>query len=245
MSLPTGAGSSATARSASAMASSRASVRRRRSWKAAVMPLARAFSMSMALAARISSRRSRTAWAAPIRAAYLRSALVEARTRAAFRARRPSSSISAEISMASAEFMACLLLGAKQHHIVPMHHLGAVPHAQKVLAEIAALAHDEPRIFAVETGESPGDLPSLRIDNGDGIATLKSTGNARNPDRQQRTALPEGAGGPCIDLKGARHRKRPHDPAFSRLGPGCRGQEEGVCSGVHQSPQGVIFSALG
>src|SRR5690606_10918119 len=182
MMLPTGSGSSGMARSASAIPSSRASVSSRRSWKAAVMPLVLALSMSMALAARISLRRSRTAKAAPIRAACLRSALAVASALADFRARRPRSSIIPEISMASAKLMARLLLGADQHQIIAVHHFGAVSYADQITDEIAALAHDEARIVAVETNQTPSDLAPFGIGDANSIAALEFAGDPGDTD---------------------------------------------------------------
>ena len=46
------------------------------------------------------------------------------------------------------------LLDAAEHHVVAMHHFGAVASAEQLDNGVALLAHDQARIVAVEPGEA-------------------------------------------------------------------------------------------
>src|SRR5690606_27522450 len=146
-----------------------------------------------ALAARMSALWACTAWAAPTRAACLRSAEAVASLAAAARALRPSASIMVPTSSAitSARLISRLLLGPDQHQVVTVHQFGAGAHPQQVLHHFALLAHHQPGIVAVETGKAAGKLAAVGVDDRKGIAALELADDAGHAHRQQRAALPQ------------------------------------------------------
>src|SRR5690606_20046039 len=166
-----------------AIASSRAESSSSRSSIAGFRPLARAASISSALAARISSREALMA-AAPSRRAWSRcSRGLRASKDAASWAALPSASICAVGCRSSTSSM--VMGTSRQDQVVPVNQLFPATVAEQLLDVAAVVADDAPRIRRIVGAETAAHFAAFQVLHDQGIPPLEVALDTLDASRQQ------------------------------------------------------------